>query len=336
MSECQECDHLRVVGLDGAPVIEDSGPMSRLVYLDQNAWVTLAKGSWDKERYPKEHAALAKVVGMVRSGLITIPLSFTNIYETSKVNVPRRRANLARTQAVLSGGIVFRGRRRILAETLAAYLADRRAISRPALPERWFLSELWFEAAGDYSPETYGFVMPERLLALIRQDPGGALLDYLAFQDEEVRLEAVRRYSASSAQLISRIESRRAVVAGQTFAIRKRAYGARLIIDELDFIFDTARALGLNWSTVTDIGSSLVRGMVLDVPVLNVESELVVRLEDQGRAISENDLRDIAAFMTVLPLADVIVAEKQSVNLARQARLDKRHNTILLTSIQDL
>ena len=310
--------------------------MSRIVYLDQNAWVILAKGSWDKERYPQEHTALTKVVGMVQAGSIKIPLSFTNIYETSKVNVPHRRANLARTQAVLSGGIVFRGRRRILSETLAAHLADRCKINRPAPQRQWFLSDLWFEAAGDFPPESYGFMISERLLALIRQDPGGALLDYLTFQDEEARLEAVRRYSASSAQLISRIESRRARAAGESFAIRKRAYGARLIIDELDFVFDTARALGLNWSTVADIGSSLVRSMVADVPILNVESEIVVRLEDQGRAISENDLRDIAAFMTVLPLADVIIAEKQFVNLARQARLDERHETMLLTSIFDL
>jgi hypothetical protein len=42
------------------------------------------------------------------------------------------------------------------------------------------------------------------------------------------------------------------------------------------------------------------------------------------------------AFMTVLPLADVMVAEKQFVNLARQARLDKRYNTCLMTSIFDL
>lgn len=280
--------------------------MSRLVYLDQNAWVALAKGSWDKARYPQEHAALAKVVELVQSGSISIPLSFTNIFETSKVNVPHRRANLARTQAMLSGGIVFRGRRRILAETLAAYIAERREIGRPALPKRWFLSELWFEVAGDYSPESYGFAMSEQSLALIRQDPGRALLDYLAFDDEEIRLEAVRRYSTNSARLISRIETRRAVVADECFATRKRAYGARLIIDELKFIFAISRTLGLDWSTVTDIGSSLVRSMVVDVPVFNVESELVVRLEDQSRAISENDLRDMTAFITVLPLADVI------------------------------
>lgn len=90
--------------------------MTRLVYLDQNAWVTLAKGSWDKERYPKEHAALTKVIELVCSGSITAPLTFANIYETSKINVPGRRANIALAQSQISGGRVFRGRRRILAE----------------------------------------------------------------------------------------------------------------------------------------------------------------------------------------------------------------------------
>ncbi|GGC94914.1 hypothetical protein [Chelatococcus reniformis] len=44
----------------------------------------------------------------------------------------------------------------------------------------------------------------------------------------------------------------------------------------------------------------------------------------------------MTAFITVLPLADVMVAEKQFVNLARQAHLDARHETTLLTSIHDL
>lgn len=71
------------------------------------------------------------------------------------------------------------------------------------------------------------------------------------------------------------------------------------------------------------------------MPILNVERELVVRLEDQARAIDENDLRDLMAFMTVLPLADVVVAEKPFVNLACQSRLGEAYGTKLLTSIFD-
>lgn len=310
--------------------------MARIVYLDQNAWVDLAKGSWDKGRYPKEYAALTKVVELVQANEIIVPLSFTNLYETSKVNIPYRRANLARAQALISGGAVFRGRRRILGETLTAYIADKCSIPRREPPKNWFLSDLWLETAGDYSPESYGSKISDRVIDFIKQDPARAMFDYLAFGDEAIRIDAVRRYSASFADLIARIEARRAIVANEALAMRKRAYGARLIIDELDFIFAMARDLGLGWSTIGDIGSSLIRSMTVDVSVLNVERELVVRLEDQDRAISENDLRDMMAFMTVLPLADVMVAERQFVNLARQARLDERYNTNLTTSIFNL
>ena len=108
-----------------------------------------------------------------------------------------------------------------------------------------------------------------------------------------------------------------------------------MIIDELDFILATGRKLGLDWQTVGDVGSSLVRSLVADVSVLNVERELVVRLEDQSRALTENDLRDMMAFTTVLPLADVIVAEKPFVNLARQAHLCEAYGTMLMTSVLD-
>lgn len=42
-----------------------------------------------------------------------------------------------------------------------------------------------------------------------------------------------------------------------------------------------------------DLGAPLAKRLILDVPVLNVERELVVRLEDQNRATNENDLRDM-------------------------------------------
>jgi hypothetical protein len=66
------------------------------------------------------------------------------------------------------------------------------------------------------------------------------------------------------------------------------------------------------------------------------QRELVVRLEDQGRPVSENDLRDMMSFITVLPFADIVVAERQFVNLSRQARLDERYETNMLTSIFDI
>jgi hypothetical protein len=62
----------------------------------------------------------------------------------------------------------------------------------------------------------------------------------------------------------------------------------------------------------------------------------VIRLEDQSKPVTENDLRDMLSFSTALPLADVIVAEKPFVGLARQAKLGETYGTLLLTSVTDL
>jgi hypothetical protein len=310
--------------------------VAETLYLDQNAWVSLARGAWDKASYPQDYIRLVKVVEALQQNRFVVPLSFTNIYETSKINDPVRRANMAQTQVTISQGQVFRGRRRILGETLAAYLSDKFTIARAPPEEHWFLSDLWFEAVAENSPETFGFALSDAALDHMRSYPAKVLFDYLTANDEDVRLEGVRRFSAGSADLVAGIEARRAIVAPEPLALRKRAYGARLIIDELDFILATGRRLGLDWNSVSDIGSSLVRSIPVDVPILATERELAVRLEDQARPIEENDLRDMSAFATVLPLADVVIGEKVFVNLARQARLDKIYGTRLLTFIDDL
>ncbi|UDF04063.1 hypothetical protein [Asticcacaulis sp. AND118] len=310
--------------------------MTKTIYLDQNAWVALAKGAWDKTTYPREHAALVMIGQAVEAGSIRTPLSFTNQYETMKVNVPQQRLNLALTQASLSGGRVFRGRRRILTETLSSYLADRMGIERVPPSPDWYLSDIFFEAVADYTPETFGMTISDKVLNHIRSKPAEMLFDYLAGRDDQNRREGVQFYTAMSNSLISNIEGRRAAVAQETLAVRRRAYSAVMVIDVMDVLLATGRSLGLQWHRVTDIGASLTKAIINDIPVLNTEREIAVRLEDQARALTENDLRDMNAFATVLPLADIMVAEKQFGNLAKQAGLDKAYQTKIFRSVFDL
>lgn len=308
----------------------------RVLCLDQNAWIALAQGAWDEVAFPQFKRALLRLVAATDEGRVIIPLTFTNIYETAKINDPVRREHLARVQVSLSEGRVVRGRRGLLRATMMRHLRARVGLGDESPAAEWFLSDLWFEAADDYSPETFRFTISDRLLALIRSEPAFALFDYLTGSDEAVRADGVRRYSRASADLIQRLESRRLLTAGASFAMRKRAYGAQLLIDELDFIFQVAGELGLGWSTVADVGQSIAKSLITQIPVLNVERELVVRLEDQDRDMNENDLRDMASFIAVVPVADIFVAENPFVNLARQAKLDRLYDTALLTSVTAL
>jgi hypothetical protein len=308
----------------------------RYLYLDQNAWIGLAKGAWSPAEFPREHTALSTVTEAVDAHRVLVPLSFTNIYETFKINDPVRREHLAHVQSSISAGWVLRSRRSLFGQTLAQYLAATFSLPVAPLPERWFLSDLWIEAAADYTPEQFGLEISNRLLGLMRANPAVSLFHYLAGTEEEVRAEGVRRYSASSRNVIAGLEKRRGRAAGETLAVRKRAYGATLLIDEFEFILGVARELGLQWQNVSDIGSSLARKLMVEVPVLDVERELAIRIEDQMRPINENDLRDMTSFTTALPLADVMVAEKAFINMARQAQLGERYQTLLLSSISAL
>lgn len=310
--------------------------MVEILYLDQNAWVSLARGSGDKERYPQDHARLVKVVKALQNRHLIVPLSFANIYETLKINDPGRRAHMARTQVTISQGKVFRSRRRILSETLAAYLSQKFKIAREPLDAHWFLSDLWFEAVADYSPDTFDLPLSSEFLDHMRSNPAGMLFDFLTAGEEDARRKGVKQLSADSADLIAKIEARRTNIAAESLALRRRAYGAQLVIDELDFILATGRHIGLEWKGVGDIDHSLCRSIPNDVPILATERELAIRLEDQARPIEENDLRDMSAFATAIPLADIAIGEKMFVNLARQASLGKSFCTRILTTIDDL
>lgn len=319
-----------------AAAVASHAPQPRILFLDQNAWIALAQGSWDRTAYPRQHAALTVLAKAMQAGRIIVPLSFANIYETHKINDPVRRGHLARVQVTISRGLVFRSRRHIFERLLVRHLSDRLGRETEPLASDWFLSPFFFEAAGDYSPATFGFEITARVLDFVRRNPQIALFDYLSASDEAVRLEAVRRYSAGSAGLLTAIEARRKLAAREGFALRRRAYSARLLIDEMDFILNVAREINPQWLTVRDLGASLIKSVINDIPIMNVERELAVRLEDQTRAISENDLRDMMSFSVTLPLSDIVVAEKLFVAMARQAGLGEKYRTTLLTDIGDL
>jgi hypothetical protein len=309
---------------------------SRILYLDQNAWIALAQGASDSLRHPDQYAALKRIIDAVKANLIVVPLSFSNIYETSKINNLARRIHLSRVQSTISNGVVIRGRRRILQETLIHHFASKFGIKIQKLSDNWFLSDLWFESVSDFDPGIFPFEFPTKAIDAISKNPAAALHSYLSGIDDDVRTGAVRDYSAKSSNLIDMLEARRKLADGEPLHMRRRIYSARLLIEEIEFIISTAKKIDLHWSSITEMGEANLKSIVSDIPVLNTECEIAIRLELQNRQIYENDLRDVASFSTALPLSDIFVAEKHCTNLARQARLDKKYGVILLTSVTEL
>jgi hypothetical protein len=239
-----------------------------IVYLDQNKWIELGRAANDPARYPAVSRLLAGLVDGVAVGRLTIPLSFANIYETQKINDGRQRHELAALQAGLSKGLVFRGRHLRFKVELADFVRSAQGLPAEVRAADWFLSDIFFEAAIEAGDSRMAPVS-ERIISLIKSRPSEMLYDYLVNTPEDVRRFAVRQFSEGAERLRQRIENRRSRDENESLAMRRRIYSAIMMVDDMDLILSCAQAAGASWASFSDIGSSLARRMMIEVPSLS-------------------------------------------------------------------
>lgn len=307
-----------------------------IVYLDQNQWVKLARA----RKYPSEFDELRKlgeeIERAVLDGKLCLPLTAANVYETYKINHPGRRKDLALLQSELSQGRVFVGRHKRLAGEISSVVKAIYGLPLEGLKKYWFLSDLFFEAFAEHGDERMQLTLSKDLIAVIRANPSYFLLDYFLSPSDDERRFAVKQWSAESEKLRQRIQHRRQLIKNEPMAMRRRTYSAVLLSDELELILRFARDAGALWNTFSDIGSSNARRLIREVPAYHIERELALKLEAGDRSIEENDFRDMATFCATVPYADCVISENLFVNLAHQARLSQRFETMITTDLMKI
>ncbi|MER9950377.1 hypothetical protein [Mesorhizobium sp. M0047] len=308
----------------------------QVVYLDQNKWIELARAVKRPDDYPNLQSLPGRLRQEVDAGRLRLPLTFSNIYETHKINNPERRADLAFMQAFLSRGFVFRGRLLRRQLEIRQTIAKLLEIALDPPDGDWFLSTVFFEGAAEWGAFGQHVGISERFIEFIRAKPAESLYAYLIRTPDDVRTAAVRRFSAGSERLRAMVEDRRERHANEPLSMRRKIYSALMMIEDIDLILAQAGNVGAAWKQVADIGSSNARRIMNDVPAYYIEREIAVRLEAQNRPIEENDFRDMQSFCAVIPYANLVIGENQFVSLARQAGLDQKYGTRLATNLSAL
>ena len=308
----------------------------KIVYLDQNKWIDLARAVKAPDDFPEHHAVLEKLVEGSKAGELLVPLTQSNIYETHKISDRARRHDLAFAQATLSQGRVFRGRSKRL--EIEATDVMRRAFGLEPLARKphWFLSNVFFEATIEWEVDGLGGKVSPRVFEAIQRDPPRFLYDYLMNTPEDVRQAAVRKFSEGSEKLRQRVEARRARDANEPLSMRRRIYSATLMVDDLDFLNGLIAKAGLPTTNGREIFQKCARKLITDSPSYFIERELTLKLEALSRQIEENDFRDMQSFGAVVAYADIVVAENMFSNLARQSQLDKKFGTEIITALGGL
>lgn len=307
-----------------------------VVYLDQNKWVDVARAVHDPGAHADLHRMLTRLGPAIERGDIVFPLSMSTLYETYKIGDPERRHRLAHVQIAFSKGRVFRGRWARLDVEAAAVLREATGLPGTPRPDRWFLSDIFLEAFAEAADDRLGGLISPAVVEAIGQHPAHFAYDWIMDADPDHRLQGVQLFSPGARDLLERLEARRARWADLTLAMRKRAYKATLLLDNLDQLLGVAEQIGLPWRTVADMGPKIVKALIRECPTLNAERELTCRLEDQSRALTENDTRDMYAYTAAVPYADVVVGENQFINLARQGGLGQAYGTELTSDLRSL
>ena len=111
------------------------------------------------------------------------------------------------------------------------------------------------------------------------------------------------------------------MMAGCSTDLRYRAYAAKLFLDHQGFVAHMLDVIGHTVEEMNGLGSRAIVQFVRNVPTLNVEAEVAARLETQTGTLEVNDIRDVLSFYTAIPYSRRLVAERNFISLARQARL---------------
>lgn len=313
-----------------------NGRAATIVYLDQNKWIDLARAATAPANYPELRRVLEVVCEKVSAGELVLPLTWSNIIETHKVNRQEQRFHLAYTQVTLSESRVFRGQQRQLETEVGRVLSRIYNLDWSEPKSDWFLSNVFFEATAEAEDPRLDLAKFPKALAWMAANPKDALFRYLMETPEAVRKEAILRFTEGCEGLRTRIEDRRTRHRAESLSMRRRIYSAITAIEQQDLIIAIAGRLGLPWTCLGDKGGATFRTVIRDTPAFYIEREISLRLEAQDRPVALNDMRDMRTFCTVLPYADVMVAEQQFTSLARQAGLPARYGACLETDIRAL
>lgn len=314
----------------------DVVPRPTILYLDQNKWIDLARAARAPEDHIEDRAVLDRLCAAVEAGAISLPLTMSNLYETQKVSDLDLRAAIARTQVVLSRGRVFRGRRRRLEVEGARVLASLYGKPWIEPDPDWVLSDLFFEAVAEAGDPALGLTFSQGDLDLIAAAPEAAMFEYLLSRDEAARQHSLMMFETGVERLRANVETRRARHREQSLSMKRKIYSALLFHGDEQALISAADALGLPWRCFEDNNGATLRKVVAETPLFAAEREIALKLEGQKRAIQVNDFCDMQNFTTVLPYADMIVAEKLFVNLARQAGMRERFKARLETRLDCL
>lgn len=342
-------------------VISERPP--KLVYLDLNHWVALAKALSGHRDGAPFREALAACVDAVDRRAAVFPLADAIYYEVSRIASLRQRRDLAEAMRRVSGYAVVTSRS-VIADHEVEALLDRVVGPRPepVVPVAyldWGVARAFGKVGGfrivdeetgqdmtervrsihPLGPEGFDAVLADAELQLNRQVIEGPTTredeadlrrrGYNPYAAHEVALRRLRQELDQVARLDAEPEWRR----GRT----RDLIAAREVIIELQAKIERALIARGTDGRMLFLAYEAARAAFDAMPSYDVAVTMKVEYHrDPSHVWRVNDIHDIDALGSTLPYCDIVVTDKAAASHARRTGLADRLGTTVLSRLDDL
>ena len=313
---------------------------TKIVYLDQKCWIDIAKlyyGQPTKE----EKELVGKIFQSSEKGQLIFPLSISHFEETMKIASSRRKSQLAFLMAKLSQGYALQPYVEKVIEAEIQNIVFRK-VALPTVNIRDFVLKKGVSHLVGAKPELVfkkGFASPE-----VIQEIEKKLLDKL---EEPKTIELLLKQSLPKSLILGLEEPvkemekiRQELREIKDNNLRKRVFLARNI---LAVVVPELAKISIEYNlpkhffiaekpTLRDVNKFLG-----SIPTALCFFTLIFQRDQQfQRPIPKNDFNDIWFLTLAIPYCDIVVTEKMWTSIARQAKLDKICDTVILPSLSEL
>lgn len=342
-------------------VISERPP--KLVYLDLNHWVALAKALSGHRDGAPFREALAACVDAVDRRAAVFPLADAIYYEVSRIASLRQRRDLAEAMRRVSGYAVVTSRS-VIADHEVEALLDRVVGPRPepVVPVAyldWGVARAFGKVGGfrivdeetgqdmtervrsihPLGPEGFDAVLADAELQLNRQVIEGPTTPedeadlrrrgYNPYAAHEVALRRLRQELDQVARLDAEPEWRR----GRT----RDLIAAREVIIQLQAKIERALIARGTDGRMLFLAYEAARAAFDAMPSYDVAVTMKVEYHrDPSHVWRVNDIHDIDALGSTLPYCDIVVTDKAAASHARRTGLADRLGTTVLSRLDDL
>lgn len=312
----------------------------KVIYLDQKCWINLAKIHYGSPT-EDERIILDTIIEASERGSAIFPLFMSHVDETCRIADPKRRERLASLMVQISNGyaitpyvepIMEAEIRNIVLKKMGVPVIDlRNHVLGKGIPHLLGIKpEIVKRDGSDKKPPEE---IKKKMFKILNS------LEALKFILTHTNAkESIRRNPINCAEQMEVIRQKLHEIEDNDF--RRRVFFARnvsaMIVPKLvkiliKFGLPKDYIINNDW-TLDDMNKFLD-----NIPTATCQFTLIFQRDQQlQRPIQANDMNDLWFLTLTIPYCDIVVTENMWASISKQAKLDRKYDTIILPSIKEL